>query len=53
MAQLRRYATQRATWQSYLARHDDTTNPREITDADWWWPPDDAVARWTLVDIAN
>ncbi|MET4224530.1 DNA-binding MarR family transcriptional regulator [Oerskovia enterophila] len=51
-AQLRRYATQRATWQNYLARHDDNANPREITDAEWWWPPDDAAANWTLVDVA-
>lgn len=51
--QLRRYATERAAWQTYLARHDDNANPREITDADWWWPPDDAVACWTLVDVAS
>lgn len=50
--QLRRYATQRAAWQAYLARHDGEANPREIADTEWWWPPDDAAESWTLVAVA-
>lgn len=47
VAQLRRYAEDRALWQAWLARHDDVA-PRDPAE-DFWWPPDEDPG-WTLVD---
>lgn len=48
-AQLRRYARDRELWRAYLARHDTDAVPEERDDIEeFWWPPDDAEASWTL-----
>lgn len=48
--QLRRYARERQTWHAHLARHDPDRSPEHDEPIeDYWWPPDDVDATWTLV----
>jgi hypothetical protein len=46
VAQIRRYATQRARWHAWLARHEDDEGGRQVEE--YWWPPDDEDTVWTL-----
>lgn len=48
-AQLRRYAEQRAAWHAWLGRHEDELVAADFAE-DYWWPPDEEDANWTLID---
>ena len=48
VAQLRRYAQERAQWHAWLARHEPDRTAAAPTE-DYWWPPDEDIG-WTLLD---
>ncbi len=50
--QLRRYAYERQIWRSYLARHEPDCS-RELEDLieDYWWPPEEDAATWSLAGL--
>lgn len=49
VAQVRRYARERAAWRAWLARHEPDMTPADPIE-DYWWPPDDTAVTWTLLD---
>jgi len=46
VAQIRRYARERARWHAWLGRHEDDERVDQVEE--YWWPPGEEDTAWTL-----